>query len=141
MASLEWSPALALDMACMDDTHREFVDLLAAVDAADDAAVPAPWQALIDHTVEHFGQEDRWMQATGFGSANCHSLQHKVVLEVMREGAASGQPAVIRQMARELGGWFVAHAQSMDAALALHLRSAGFDPADALSPPEPETAW
>ena len=90
MPSLEWSPALALDMASMDDTHREFVDLLAAVDAADDAAVPAPWQALIDHTVEHFGQEDRWMQATAFGPANCHSLQHKVVLEVMREGAASG---------------------------------------------------
>ena len=29
MAALEWSDALALDLPLMDDTHREFVDLLA----------------------------------------------------------------------------------------------------------------
>ena len=58
-------------------------------------------------------------------------MQHKVVLSVMREGAvlgAGGDLLAIRQMARELAIWFPQHAQSMDAALALHLRRAGFDP-------------
>jgi hypothetical protein len=32
-------------------------------------------------------------------------------------------------MACELAVWFVQHAQTMDAALALHLRSVGFDAA------------
>ncbi|KAF1046319.1 hemerythrin domain-containing protein [Xylophilus sp.] len=129
MAALEWSDALALDLPLMDDTHREFVDLLAAVEHAGDVALPAAWQALVDHTDDHFGQEDRWMRATRFSSTNCHSTQHQVVLSVMREGAARGDLAVIRQMARELAVWFPQHAQTMDAALALHLRRAGFDPA------------
>jgi hypothetical protein len=41
---------------------------------------------------------------------------------------ARGELAPIRQMARELAVWFPQHAQAMDAALALHLRRAGFDP-------------
>jgi hypothetical protein len=39
-----------------------------------------------------------------------------------------GHLALVRQMAHELGLWFPQHAQSMDASLALHLRSAGYDP-------------
>jgi hemerythrin-like metal-binding protein len=131
MPHLEWSDALALDLPVMDDTHREFVDLLTRVEKADDRALMAHWAALIDHTDDHFGREDQWMQSTGFSSSNCHSMQHKVVLQVMREGLVRGQAGalqVVRQMAHELGLWFPQHAQAMDAALALHLRGVGFDP-------------
>jgi hemerythrin len=72
------------------------------------------------------------MRSTGFSSANCHSMQHQVVLQVMREGATrglAGDLPLVRQMAHELGLWFPQHAQSMDAALALHLRGIGFDAA------------
>lgn len=131
MPVLEWSDALSLDLPLMDDTHREFVDLLAAVDAAkDDALLPA-WRALLDHTQWHFDQEDRWMRETRFAAGNCHSVQHKVVLEVMREGlkrAEAGEPQILRMMSGELALWFPQHAQSMDAGLALHLRRVGHDP-------------
>ena len=132
MATLEWSDELALDMAAMDDTHQEFVDLLAVVEEAPDAELPAAWRALVEHTDGHFGQEDRWMAQTGFASVNCHATQHHVVLRALREGlsaGAAGRLDVIRQLAHELAIWFPQHAQTMDAALALHLRSAGFDPA------------
>lgn len=136
MAALEWSDALALNLPLMDGTHREFVDLLAAVEAADDAALVGAWQALVEHTEQHFGQEDEWMAATRFASGNCHAMQHKVVLQVMREGAAraagQGELQVVRAMAAELALWFPQHAQSMDAALALHLRRVGFDAATGL---------
>ena len=131
MAHLEWSDALSLDLPLMDDTHREFVDLLALAQGAPDDQLQACWLRLIEHTDAHFGQEDRWMQATRFASSNCHSMQHKVVLQVMREGAlqaAAGDLVSLRAMAGELALWFPAHAQSMDAALALHLRRAGYDP-------------
>lgn len=128
-SELQWSNALSLDLPLMDDTHREFVDLLAVVaDAPDDALLDA-WAALIAHTELHFGQEDRWMQLTGFASGNCHATQHMVVLAVLREGLAAGQPDEIRRLAHELAIWFPQHAQSMDAALALHLRGIGFDAA------------
>ena len=132
MAQLEWSDALNLDLPLMDDTHREFVDLLAVVAQADDAQLQPAWQALVDHPEQHFGQEDAWMASTRFASGNCHSMQHRVVLQVMREGAAraaQGDLQVLRVMASELALWFPQHAQSMDAALALHLRRVGFDPA------------
>lgn len=45
------------------------------------------------------------------------------------ERAAAGDAAVLRMIAGELAAWFPQHAQSMDAALALHLRSVGHDPA------------
>lgn len=131
MPNLEWSDALALDLPVMDDTHREFVVLLAQVETAADDALLAHWRALVAHTDDHFGREDQWMQSTRFSSGNCHSVQHKVVLQVMREGIASGEAGdlgVVRQMARELAIWFPQHAQSMDAALALHLRRIGYDP-------------
>ena len=129
--TLAWSDALALELDFMDDTHREFVDLLAATELADDATLLANFQALIEHTDDHFGREDQWMKDTHFSSSNCHSMQHQVVLQVMREGFKRGQEqgdlALVRQMAHELGLWFPQHAQSMDAALALHLRRVGYD--------------
>jgi hemerythrin-like metal-binding protein len=131
MPNLEWSDALALDLPAMDDTHREFVALLAQVETAADDALLAHWRVLVAHTEDHFGREDQWMQSTRFSSSNCHSVQHKVVLQVMREGIASGEAGdlgAVRQMARELAIWFPQHAQSMDAALALHLRRVGYDP-------------
>ncbi|WP_397410514.1 hemerythrin domain-containing protein [Polaromonas sp.] len=132
MPNLEWSDALALDLPAMDDTHREFVDLLAQVEHAADDALLAHWRVLLDHTDEHFSREDRWMQDTRFSSSNCHSVQHRVVLQVMREGLAGGETGnlkMLRDMARELALWFPQHAQTMDAALALHLRGIGYDPA------------
>ena len=137
---LEWSSALVLDMPIMDDTHQEFVELLAQVTQANDAALLPSWSALIAHTQKHFDQEDRWMLATGFAADNCHATQHQVILQVMREGEARGHGGdlgIVRQMAHELGLWFPQHAQSMDASLALHLRSAGYDPrTGAISQPE-----
>jgi hemerythrin-like metal-binding protein len=132
MPALTWSEALELGLSFMDDTHREFVDLLAQAEAADDAALPALWDELIAHTDDHFGREDEWMLATGFASGNCHSTQHKVVLQVLREGAAraaAGDLAPVRQMISELAVWFPHHAQTMDAGLALHLRGVGYDAA------------
>jgi len=129
--TLQWSDALNLDMPLMDSTHQEFVDLLSAVVTAPDSALLERWSTLIAHTDEHFGLEDQWMLQTGFARANCHSTQHKIILQVMREGeqrGKNGELDVVRQMARELGAWFPQHAQAMDASLALHLRSAGFDP-------------
>lgn len=130
--ALVWSDALQLELPQMDDTHREFVELLSSVQRASDAELLDCWNTLVAHTVEHFDQEDRWMAETGYASGNCHAVQHKVVLQVMREGAtraADGELPLLRLIADELAQWFPQHAQSMDAGLALHLRSVGHDPA------------
>lgn len=125
METVKWSDALLLDFAPMDDAHRAFVDLLAQAQTATDEALPLAWAAVLDHTARHFGQEDAWMRETGFASAQNHLLQHRVVLNLLREGLAmaqAGQLAPVREMASELGSWFTKHTQAYDAALALHMR-------------------
>jgi len=125
MNAVEWSDALVLDFEPMDAVHREFVDLLALAQSAPDATLPLAWAAVVDHTVEHFGREDDWMRKTRFSAAENHIIQHRVVLNVLREGLAlarAGQMDAVREMAGELAVWFAKHTQSLDAALALHMR-------------------
>lgn len=135
MSTLTWSPALALQQPQMDATHQEFVDLLAAAEAArsaEPATLLQHWQALCAHTVEHFAQEDRWMADTGFAPENCHSFQHKAVLDVMQECARRAQEEAdfepLHLAIGELALWFPQHAQMMDAALAEHMARLGYDP-------------
>ena len=132
MRELVWSDALSLEMPVMDQTHMEFVDLLAAVQKSDDAQLMAHWERLVEHTQEHFDREDAWMQQTRFAAGNCHAMQHNVVLQVMREvlkRGNAGDQAIVRQIADELVLWFPEHAQSMDAALAAYMCiPSAFDP-------------
>jgi hemerythrin-like metal-binding protein len=124
-AAIEWSDALLLDFEPMDQSHREFVALLASAQLADDTRLKACWHAVTEHTQQFFRREDEWMRQSHFAHAGTHMLQHRVVLNVMREGlqmAQTGQFAPLREMANELAAWFLKHTQSLDAALALHLR-------------------
>ena len=120
-----------LGLPAIDQTHVEFVELLAATELADDGQLLERLQALTDHTVDHFGREDQWMADTAFAPVNCHSMQHRVVLqtleELLRRGREEGDLALVREILPELGKWFTQHAQTMDAALAWHLDQVGFD--------------
>ena len=121
----DWTDAPHLAFDPMNRLHRRFMVLLAAAERADDAELAGAWGAVVDHTAAHFAQEDRWMRETRFAGAADHQLQHRVVLNVMREGLAmarNGQRDAVREMALELDAWFAKHTQAMDAALALHMR-------------------
>ena len=58
MTVLEWSDALSLDLPLMDNTHREFVDLLAAAAQADDRDLLPAWAALVEHTQVSLSVQD-----------------------------------------------------------------------------------
>lgn len=131
MAAMQAPNSSTLELPFMDEAHRHFVDRLGLVDKADDAALAAAWQELVECAAENFGCQDRWMKSTGYSLQKDHTIQHRVVLSVMREGllqAREGKLLQVREMAHQLRGWYLKHVQSMDAALALHLLSSGFDP-------------
>lgn len=135
MAALTWNEALALQQPRMDHTHREFVELLAGVEAAlalERDELLNRMAGFVAHTEAHFAQEEGWMQSLGFAAENCHAFQHGHVLDVLRavqrKLADEGDTETVRLLVDELGRWFVAHAQSMDAALAQTMAERGFDP-------------
>jgi hemerythrin-like metal-binding protein len=145
MTALLWTEALALQQPRMDSTHREFVDLLAGLEAALPGSihgVDACLARLVEHTVEHFAQEERWMQTLGFSAQNCHAFQHAHVLQVLREvlrmQQQEGDLDTVRQLVGELARWFPVHAQTMDAGLALTMAEMGFDPETGLIARAPE---
>lgn len=131
MHKLQWSNALSLDMPGMDDGRKTLVHLLGLAQEAPHPLLLQRWRDLVQHTALVFAQEDRWMQMTEFSSRRIHCTQHKVVLQVMQEGLSAGESGdltPIQNMVTQLGQWFANHTQSMDAALALHLRRVGYDP-------------
>jgi hemerythrin-like metal-binding protein len=136
MTLLAWNDQLANHHPQMDTTHQEFVVLLNELQTAladGSPALMARYDALLEHTVEHFAQEDRWMAATGFTPENCHSNQHNQVLELLREVRRrvvdEGQDDLLPRLLPELAQWFEQHAQTVDAALVFHMGQVGYDAA------------
>jgi hemerythrin len=128
MPDMQWSDKLELGLRRMDDTHREFVDLYNQVLNAAPEAFVERMDAFIAHTVEHFEQENRWMEKVDFPA--CHRAEHDrvlVVLRDVRERVLKGDTFLGRRLVEELPAWFENHAGGMDAALAFHLQSIGFD--------------
>ncbi len=134
MTTLAWTDNLVLNQPTLDTTHQEFVEHLnafgAALDAGEDA-LPA-YHALLAHTEAHFAMEEDWMARCGFEPQNCHSSQHAMVLNVMREALRYATELNDREplniLRTELAGWFPQHAEMMDAALVFTMEQRGFDP-------------
>jgi hemerythrin-like metal-binding protein len=120
-APLAWSDAFVLGHGPIDDTHREFVDCVRAIQTAGDADLLAALHALEAHARRHFGDEDRWMRETDFPPRDCHIDEHGAVLrsiEQVRALAEAGDPSEIRRLAQALADWFPGHADWLDSALA-----------------------
>lgn len=125
---MDWKQEFELDLAPMDATHREFVQVLNALaDSTTDNRL-ARLDEFIAHTVAHFDQENAWMEAISFPA--CHRAEHDrvlVVLDEVRARLIAGEAFFVRRIVEELPGWFENHAATMDAALAYTLKTVGFD--------------
>ena len=83
MAAMEWTDKLALGLEPMDKTHVEFVDAYNRLLNVSGAELLAAMDAFIEHSVEHFEQENAWMAKIGF--PGCHKAEHDRVLAVCRD--------------------------------------------------------
>jgi hemerythrin len=119
-----WTDKYKLGYERMDDTHRDFVEKVSALLAADDATVAARLDDFIAHAEAHFGEEKEWMQSTGFPAADCHIDEHAAVMKSVfevRDLLASEPGPRAYDAARRLGAalvdWFPGHATYLDSAL------------------------
>lgn len=116
-----WSERLCSNYAPMDDTHKEFVSLCAALSENQPETFLARLDALITHSIAHFEQENQWMRETGFPPAACHQREHDTVLEVMNEvrrRVELGEADLGQRLAEEMPMWFEHHVDTMDNMLA-----------------------
>lgn len=120
--TMKWSDRYLLGHTGMDNTHRDFVACVAALQTAEDAELEVCLAAFEAHAVEHFEQERQLMESTEFPAAQCHEDEHTAVLnsvhevqEIVRKG---GSVELIRQLTHALIDWFPNHADYLDASLA-----------------------
>ncbi len=116
-----WTDRYLLGYAPMDETHREFVDIVAAMLGAAEADLPALLDRFAAHAERHFSEELAWMRTTDFPALECHADEHEAVMKSVREVrsvVAGGDVAEARSLARALADWFPGHADYMDSALA-----------------------
>lgn len=117
---LRWSDALLLGYAPMDTIHREFVELLYALQTAPDNDLPYCLEIVETHAKEHFDTEDQWMLQSDFPARECHMNEHAAVLQSVRQVRARlvlGEIALCRHLTVELARWFPGHADYLDSAL------------------------
>ncbi|MCE1240211.1 MAG: hemerythrin domain-containing protein [Azonexaceae bacterium] len=123
---MPWEAHMALGVADMDATHREFVELLEALRGADDASFPGQFAQLREHTRLHFEHEGRLMKSCRFPATGEHNSEHLRVLGEMAQlsrSVAAGRLMAARSYVAGLPGWFSTHLQTMDAALAARLKA------------------
>lgn len=119
---LVWTDAFLVGLPAMDDTHREFVDIVGAMLKAPDEQLLGHLRELIKHSEHHFSQEEAWMNSTDFPATECHTNEHNAVLKSMRDVEQflvdGGSPDEARRLATELAKWFPGHTDYLDASLA-----------------------
>lgn len=115
-----------LGIAQMDDTHREFAGLVNQMESADKSEFISLFIQLIQHTEAHFAAENQLMKETAFPAIREHMGEHDRVLGDLHrlgENVAQGKTAMGRAYAQhQLPDWFNLHAQTMDSALAAHMK-------------------
>ena len=123
-------PQVALPF--MNEDHRVEADLLNQVAEAIDALaggrgeksqVLARYDALLEHTEEHFERENQAMQRAGFPPYPVHRGEHDHVLAEMRQvrdafEKTGALPPLQKYVKQAVPSWFVAHIESMDAVTA-----------------------
>ena len=110
----------------MDETHREFVVLVNALEGVRGDAFAAAFAQLLSHTKAHFANEDQLMEQSGFAATTEHRGEHRRVLadlERLYGRVAKGSHALARAYIKEIPDWFRTHAATMDSALAAHLKT------------------
>jgi hemerythrin len=122
-----WSPRLSLQHPEIDATHQEFVTLCAALSDKESSILYLErLDALIEHSIAHFEQENTWMRDLSFPPAGCHQREHDTVLELMQEVRRlieNGEIDLEERLATELPLWFEHHVETMDNMLAQFMRS------------------
>ncbi len=119
--SLTWNDELLLGYPPMDHRHEEFVACLGDLQRAPDEILLEVLDAMIHHLTAHFGEEDRWMEESGFPSRQCHLDEHVAVLKSaanVRTLLLQGEVVLCRRFADALEDWFPGHATHLDSALA-----------------------
>jgi hemerythrin-like metal-binding protein len=134
MAIVHWSDAYATGIAKIDEQHQA---LFKAVNDLSDSfrsggakeQIGKSIDFLVKYTVEHFRDEEGFMERYGYEGLSAHRSEHKLLLDQVGEFRDKYQkaPESVRPMevARFLGDWLTHHISNVDMKYAAFLKGKG----------------
>ncbi|MCF8059334.1 MAG: bacteriohemerythrin [Bacteriovoracaceae bacterium] len=86
--TFKWSDELSIGVTAMDNQHKVLIDKINTL--IDDLSEDSPnshkdFQALAGYVVEHFNDEEKYMESIGFPGLPIHKNIHKQLLEKVGE--------------------------------------------------------
>lgn len=109
----------------MDSTHVAFIEQLNAMENSPKNDLSRQFNALLEHTIDHFDHEELLMERCGFPQIREHMAEHRKILAEMNRYAAQleeGKTMFARSYIKlRLPDWFGQHLATMDSALAWQL--------------------
>lgn len=119
--------AYTLGDQAMDDTHQDFLRLCLIAAKAEGPDFVQQFQALFEHTHQHFAEEEARMLTSVYPAYAEHRADHQRILGDMNrfcQRLTLGRTAMAKAWLKEsLPAWFDVHAKTMDSALAAHLKN------------------
>lgn len=109
----------------IDDLHREFESIVAALNDPTEADYGAHLLALHEHLLRHCATEETFMLQEDYSHYARHKRAHEHLLDSVsdvRRQFDAGDVDAVHRYADELMGWFEVHAQTEDAELAAFLK-------------------
>lgn len=115
-----------LGIDSMDETHKEFVEMVNLLSTLKGKAFAQQFIALFKHTNAHFSAENELMEKHKFPAIREHIDEHQRILgdlNKLEKKVRSGSTMMAKAYVNEqLPSWFDLHAKTMDSALAAHLK-------------------
>jgi hemerythrin-like metal-binding protein len=112
----------------IDDLHREFEQILEALNDPAEADYGEHLLALHEHLLRHCSTEELFMKQENYPHYDRHRRAHEHLLESVsdvRRKFDAGDVDAVRRYAADLINWFAIHAQSEDSELAGYLKGVG----------------
>ncbi len=125
MALLEKTDTLTVSYESIDNDHEKFINLLNALDTANNADFPVLYRQLYEHTERHFERENQLMGEYAYPGITDHKGEHQRVLGKFKQFKSRVDKGLItfgRSFVKDrLPQWLTLHVTTMDNALAMHI--------------------
>lgn len=115
--------AIAVGHQDIDAIHKQLEELALQLAEAEDVEFSSLFEALIEHTEQHFKHEEALMEESGFIHSSEHITEHRQMLGEMRQFSGRRLPIARSYVRQRLSERFALHISRMDSLLAAFLRT------------------
>jgi hemerythrin len=133
-AFFQWSPDYSVNIATIDNQHRELVNILnrlfiAVTKREGEKVIAGILDALMSYTQTHFALEERLMSQAKYKDLEAHKEEHKKLIEQLdrlcKKHLIEEKP-IYFEMLSFLKTWLKEHIQGVDRKYSAALQQAGF---------------